>query len=263
MTQIPILLYHQITDHRDADDPFHLSVSPEKFKQQMQHLADKGYRCVSLKDALAQKAAKTDQRKTFAVTFDDGYLDNYAVAYPILKELGFVATIFTITDFIGRSLSWPGARQVSFMNWSQMREMAADGFDFGAHTQTHPNLPDITAQDALREIEFSKHILEDGLKQPVTHFAYPGGHQTAEIQQFVRNTGFSAGLGVDVGDTDPFNVWRIQINGSDSMALFRLKTCGYFEQLKRFRKSSNLAHTVTQVAGSLLNGRSTTISKNT
>ncbi|MFK7804139.1 MAG: polysaccharide deacetylase family protein [Anaerolineae bacterium] len=253
MTKTPILLYHQITAERDADDPFRLSVSPQNFEQQMSYLAKKNYRCVSLTEALRLRAEGADGRKTFAITFDDGYLDNYEVAFPILKKHGFFCTIFIVTEFVGRTLAWPGLREVSFMTWDQMSEMLPSSNEFGAHTATHPNLHEISVAEAEQEIRESKEILEQALSRPILHLAYPGGHHSPEIREIMRRAGFAEGLGVDIGPDQLYNRWRVQINGDDSLSLFRLKASGYFEMLKKIRQSSGVAHRVTQAVGGALN----------
>ena len=249
----PILLYHQITDAFDADDPFQLSVTPQSFEAQMYFLAKNGYRCLSLGEALEQRASGQKANKTFAITFDDGYLDNYQTALPILQKYGFTATIFVITDFIGRSVCWPGTREVRFCSWDQLHDLTAHGIELGGHTITHPNLHEIDSAEAKHEIGESKRLLEDGLNRPVPFFAYPGGHQTAGIQQMVEAEGYAAGLGVDIGPDRLFNTWRVQITRNDSLSLFRLKVSGRFEQLKKIRHSSKLTHHLTQFAGGVIN----------
>ncbi len=249
----PILLYHQITAEQDHDDPFALSVTPENFEAQMRYLADNNYRCLSLKEAIARRSGQKDSGKTFALTFDDGYADNYEIAFPILKKFGFKATIFVVSGFVGRSLCWPGEREVAFCTWEQLDEMWSYGIEMGGHTSSHPNLPELSLAEAEFEIRDSKSMLEKHLKRPVLHFAYPGGHQTPHIQDITMATGYEAGLGVDIGPNSQFNTWRVQITGNDSLALFRLKVSGRFEQLKRIRHSSKMAHQVTQLAGNVLN----------
>ncbi|MEM8862001.1 MAG: polysaccharide deacetylase family protein [Chloroflexota bacterium] len=253
MTTPTILLYHQITSRVDPDDPFCLSVTPENFAAQMSFLAENGYTCVSLTEAVKLRQNGRNPRKTFAITFDDGYLDNFEVAFPIMQQHGFTATIFTITDFVGRTVQWPHQQEVPFMTWDQMQTMTNEGFSFGAHTQSHPNLHEISLADAEYEICMSKQILEQHLERPIEFLAYPGGHQNQVVQELTQSAGFTAGMGVDIGPDSPYNIWRVQINGTDSLTLFRLKLSGYFERLKQFRQSSKVAHAITQTAGSVLN----------
>lgn len=249
----PILLYHQITDDPDPDDPFRLAVTPARFERQMTDLAQRGYRCVSLAEAFAKRRSGERALKTVAITFDDGYADNYEAAFPVLRRLGFTATIFVVSGFIGRTPRWPHNTRHAFLTWDQLRDMAENGIAFGAHTVTHPNLPEIDREAAAEEIAQSRRVLAEGLNRPIRFFAYPGGHQTPDLQQLVQDAGFDGACGVDIGPDTPFNTWRVQINSDDSLALFRLKTSGYFEQLKRVRQRSRLAHWATQTAGHLLN----------
>ena len=87
-----ILAYHSISKNRtDA-----LSVSASEFDRQLKWLKNKNYKIVSIEDAV-----KIKNQKSAVITFDDGYRDNYEIAFPILKKYGFNATIFLATDFVG------------------------------------------------------------------------------------------------------------------------------------------------------------------
>lgn len=250
----PILLYHNLAICEPTDDIFRLSVAPEKFAQQMAYLHQHDYQCLSLEELWQyRQTGRSVPKKSFAITFDDGYEDNYTVAYPILKRYGFTATIFIVTSFVGRSVKWPGEQMARFLDWDQIREMSDYGITFGGHTLQHVNLPDISIEQATQEICQSKQILESHLDRAVKFFAYPGGHQNEQLQQVVKDCGYLGACGVDIGASTYFNSWRVQLNTDDSIRLFQLKVSGWFEWLKQIRQRSKALWWVTQMAGKGLN----------
>jgi peptidoglycan/xylan/chitin deacetylase (PgdA/CDA1 family) len=101
-----ILYYHGVTTDRAAAD-IGISVSAANFEQQMRHLVER-YTVVPLEQLLdGWMSGRQPNPREVAVTFDDGYRDNYDNAYPILMKYRVPATIFLTTGFIGSSsLLW-------------------------------------------------------------------------------------------------------------------------------------------------------------
>jgi peptidoglycan/xylan/chitin deacetylase (PgdA/CDA1 family) len=102
---LPVLAYHRIYDLDDEDqfpfDPELVSASVEEFRWQMVHLR-RHYNPITFAEFLdAAKSGKRLPPRPVIVTFDDGFEDNYRLAFPILRELGVPATIFLATEYIG------------------------------------------------------------------------------------------------------------------------------------------------------------------
>jgi len=196
-----VLIYHKINDHPDNL----LSVSTVLFRRQMEYLAS---RCnvVPLSEIAANvTAGRKFLPRTVAISFDDGYLDNYTNALPILAELNLPATIFIPAGRIGGGniLDHDQAFNRDFnplLDWNQVIEMNqinkqtmevaespeddATGneserrhcrIEFGGHTVNHTVLESVGDETAVVEINDSKRIIDSRLGQDTTLFAYPVG----------------------------------------------------------------------------------------
>lgn len=214
---IPVLNYHQIND-RDKNA---LTVTSSQFAAQMDYLKAAGYHTITateLADALERGAPLPP--KPVLLTFDDGYLDNYTVAYPILKERGMKAAIFLITDYVGR---YP-----NYLTWEQAREMQKNGIEFGSHTLNHVDLTQCaSAAEVRRQLVNSKSALEWRLERPIEFLAYPCGQRNEMIIAQLKDTGYRAAFTVELGfdflGDNPYELHRIPIFGGNSHTLFRFK----------------------------------------
>ncbi|HWR40058.1 MAG TPA: polysaccharide deacetylase family protein [Patescibacteria group bacterium] len=184
---VPILAYHKV-DHLNHS----LSLPPEEFSRQLQYLWENGYRSITPDQLTAYfQYGRPLPEKPVMITFDDGYLDNYVNAYPILKKYGFTATIFIITDMI--------ERDPRFMKWDQIREMQADHFIFGSHSVTHTPLNQLTLEQLKRELTNSADEMEKQLGQRPRYFAYPTGDYSANIGNQVKQAGYRAAFTIRFG----------------------------------------------------------------
>ncbi len=182
---IPVLTYHSIDDSGSV-----VSVSPHKFKEQMDYLKKKGYRTISpdeIVESIEKKRGLTD--KTILITFDDGYKNNYTDAFPILRENGFTAIVFLTTEHCERNNDWDGQHPsipvLPMLSWDEIREMDQYGIEFGAHTQTHCRLAEVNIDRARSELTGSKKEIEEKLGKPVSFFAYPFGSFNEEVREAV------------------------------------------------------------------------------
>jgi peptidoglycan/xylan/chitin deacetylase (PgdA/CDA1 family) len=194
MQHIPILAYHRLVDDVPVDDYYHNCLRRELFVEQMQALAEAGYRTIPLETAALLMRHRTPPGKVVALTFDDGYVDTFDVAAPILRELGFTATVFVVAGLVGRRSLWDVGKccTAPLMDWEQIRQLVAWGFSIGSHTVTHPELSQLSPADARYEIEHSRHILEERLGQPIPIFCYPFGEWNETTYRLVRDAGYRA-----------------------------------------------------------------------
>lgn len=215
-----ILCYHRVNDEKKD----YLSVPVAQFRAQMKFLSEQGYHTVSLSELLAGKV----DDKSVVITFDDGYLDNYEQAFPVMREYGFKGTIFLIAQKIGED---------SFLKLSQIEEMGKANFEFGSHTLSHPRLITLTREQKLHELGDSKFVLEKLLGRPCDTFCYPFGQYDSETVNLVRGVGYQAACsnlpGVNAGVPDPYLLQRTEIAGHDAVRDFELKMAGAYDLLHK------------------------------
>ncbi len=176
---IPVLMYHSI-DY-EKDNP--LRIPKEQFRGQMKYLKDNGYTTLTLNELYSffeNNMPVPD--KSVALVFDDGYADNYINAFPIIKEFGFKATVFVITDTVDKS----GA----YLNSTQLKEMDAYGFDVESHTLDHEELNKQSYAKQLNELKESKLFLEKLLNKQVNYLAYPVGKYNKETIKAAKEAGY-------------------------------------------------------------------------
>ena len=167
VTGLRILAYHR-TQNEETDS---LTVSPARFEEQMQYLADHR-QVISISDAVALlQADGADNRgleDKAVITFDDGYLCNYQYALPVLHKMGLPAIIYFVVGKIASG-------DEEFMSWDQVREIQRMGFEIGSHTINHLKLTTLSPTEAEAECAGSFQALDDGLGTSKRHFCYPHG----------------------------------------------------------------------------------------
>jgi len=229
LADTPILAYHQITKDDSPKDPSGFAVSVRQFERQMRYLHDHGYCCVPLMELLRPSRNKPSRRKrTFALTFDDGYEDFLTQAYPVLRRYGFTATVFLVTDRVGAQSDWEGEMGTPLLTWEQVQALHEDGISFGSHSCTHPWLTRLSNEQLGHELIASKERMEAELGQEIPLLAYPYGESNSEIQRMAMAAGYRAACGMDRGRRGRFNLWRCLCHTDDSLLTFILKLTRWY-----------------------------------
>lgn len=131
--------------------------------------------------------------KVVGITFDDGYLNNLVHAAPVLKQVGFSATCYVVSQLLGKTNVWDvesGIEQTPLMNVSQLRQWQALGNEVGAHTRNHARLLQLNSALARDEIVGCKSELESLLGVPVNHFCYPYGEYNSDHVTIGQEAGY-------------------------------------------------------------------------
>jgi len=232
-----VLMYHMIRD-RIPDAKFNgLRVSPEMFDRQLKYLSEKGWTFHTITELheLAEKGLLAE--KSVAITFDDGYEDNFINAFPIIKKYNAKATIYLVVDRHDRD--WSGKRKEKNqgaglllepkLSDDQVKEMLASGvIEIGSHTLTHDNLMSLDSLNKRKEIHDSRSKIRSDFNIDCKAFCYPFGLYGAEDVALVKEAGYTTATtvsaGIDCGLTEhPYELSRITISGKDSFYAFYQK----------------------------------------
>lgn len=239
---VRILCYHRVDDAPDE-----LAVHPRAFREQMEIVVASGAVPTALDDALDRLDAGETARSV-CITFDDAYYDNLENALPVLEDLGIPATIFVPSAIVdGTAAMYWYRNQPRLLSWDELQGLCRDGFiSVGAHSRTHPALPNVSDEQAWDEIAGSKRDIEERTGCAATTFAYPGGIYGGRELHMVREAGFRAGLTCDPGANGPEHrreaLRRAIIDRRDSRGVFEAKLLGALDKpwsLSRFRRDRN------------------------
>jgi peptidoglycan/xylan/chitin deacetylase (PgdA/CDA1 family) len=229
--RIIILMYHMISASTVTTTKIY-DVTAEKFRGQMEHLKNSGYTPVTPSDLCGffDGVACGLPEKPVLITFDDGYLDVYKNAAPVLAEFGFPAAAFIVSGFVGKTNCWIVDKKYSgqqLMGWQEINEIMKSGFTIGSHTATHPRLSHLVSEEAERELTGSKKMLEDRLGRRVDHFAYPYGDFNESVVSIVKKAGYRTACSTRSGfnsiNTNSFELRRLEISGHDTLSNFSIK----------------------------------------
>lgn len=211
---VPVLYYHSV----DPSEANEVIISPEKLKEELTFIKDSGYTTLTmseLNDYILNNAPIPE--KSIVITFDDGYADNYANAFPILKELDMKATIFVISNFTDKD--------GYYMTSQQIKEMSDYGIDIQSHTASHAHLNQLTYEEQLNELKTSKEKLESITEKPVISIAYPFGDYDDNTILASKEAGYSLSFNTNRGLSDrtdnPLSLNRIYVSSLYSIEQFK------------------------------------------
>jgi len=190
---VPVLMYHYVADEPPPKGPYAdgLTVRTPDFIEELEYLAENGYETVSLADAyLAMAGLRVLPPKPVVLTFDDGGLDNYEVAFPLLERYGFTGTFFVITKTVGAE---------GQMGWEQLQEMCAAGMSVQSHSVAHPDLTGVPDERLRAELEDSRAAITRSTGEPGYVFCYPAGSYDERVIAAVRAAGYVMAVATDKG----------------------------------------------------------------
>lgn len=208
--RLRVFMYHA-TDERDGlwGIPKRLNMTPSRLEAQLRYLVRRGSTFL-----FASEVGTCETQRPVCLTFDDGYLSNHKVLFPLLKRYQAKATIF-----LSRETVFP---QAPLLGEAEICEMLQSGLvEFGAHTISHAHLPELPDKQAEAEILQSKHRVENLTGKPCTTFAYPFGQFTSRDIDILKRNGFVRAFtcerGIPDANTlarDPYRIPRIYVNGN-------------------------------------------------
>ena len=220
-----VLMYHNIGIPPKGAKLRGLYVRPRMFSFQMWYLKRAGFQVVSLdemvrfaKEDSGKFLKKSGGKRLVSLTFDDGYLDFFENAFPVLKKYGYPATVFVVSGSAGKYNGWDsdtlGVRK-TLMDWDKIKLISKEGITIGAHTVSHPRLSALSGDGIVKEVSGSKAEIEERIGKPVDFFCYPYGDFNDEAVRQVRDSGFLGAVSVNRGflykGDDPFKIKRVPV----------------------------------------------------
>ncbi len=196
---ICVLSYHHLDLSPKIKTPY--TTDSKVFIEQMKALKTAGFTFITLKqieDYIYQRIQLP--RLCVAITFDDGNLNTYTVAYPLLKKMGIPFAMFIYPTGI------MNGHKRGYVTWDELKDMAKNGVEIASHTFDHPYLTlppktvktyDQYAQWLNYELAESKKIIETKIGVSVNYIAYPFGLIDRTVYNKVRQTGYSLGFNVN------------------------------------------------------------------
>jgi peptidoglycan/xylan/chitin deacetylase (PgdA/CDA1 family) len=202
--RVPVLMYHYVDAVPVSGGPYadDLTVRTKAFEAEMRLLKTRGYHTVSLMDVYRALAGqKRLPGKPVVLTFDDGYEDNYTVAFPILRRYRLAGTFFIITRNVGKR---------GFMTWQQLREMRAQGMSIQSHTVSHPELPEVSTARLKTELAQSRDAIASNLGYVPRVLSYPSGKYDAKVEAEAATAGYRVAVTTHFGKrVDPAAIMAV------------------------------------------------------
>jgi peptidoglycan/xylan/chitin deacetylase (PgdA/CDA1 family) len=211
----PILLYHHIADS-PTDSRYY--VSPDKFEAQIKLLKEWGYQTIPLSLLVEAITNGTElPPRPVIITFDDGNIDVYTNAFPIMQQFGFTGVLYIISNYLQAD---------GYISAGQLQEMAAADWEVGSHSMNHDYLTKIRKDRLYAEVVQSRHDLEEALGVPVKSFAYPYGLFNDAAVDYVHFARYESAVGLgytaEQGPGNLFNLQRREIKGEYDLKTFTL-----------------------------------------
>ena len=227
-----ILMYHMVSRQKPKARFNKLRVDPAEFERQLRWLRDDGWKFVFLSEV-----ERSAPRKSVVLTFDDGYRDNLLLADPIIEKYGAKATLYLVVDRHNRD--WSQSKKLHHSDGELMNEpklldedvqrmLASGRWELGAHTISHANLGTLSEEDRTREIDGSKHALQEYFRTEVRSFAYPFGLFDRDDIMAVEKAGYSTAVTTNQGISqdivqERLQLRRVKVSGHDGLLSFRLR----------------------------------------
>ncbi len=247
-----ILMYHHVAPpeavplYQAPNEGWGFRHSPEGFERQLVEVRRRGYRYVPLVEMVEGiRKEGAEDPKAVVITFDDGWVDNYQFALPVLKRLSIPATFFVTSAHLGQ-----GTHDEKRMSVAQLTELLDAGMSIGGHSRTHPTLTRLPLEQAREEIAGCKQDLEQTLGVPVRFFAYPGGAFNRDVVRLTQAAGYTAAcsvLGPARNDTSAlFWLYRDLLTEPMNTWGDRYRLCPLARRLLSFRTTRRLKHQLEQ-----------------
>ncbi|CAM4158729.1 polysaccharide deacetylase family protein [Kerstersia similis] len=239
---VPVLMHHHV-----SPSPGMITVAPDIFEDQLAWLARDGWTSLSAAQFSGFLAGQAVPEKSVLITFDDGYLDNWVYAHPLLQRYGMRAVLFQVTGWthdgpvrpcLGSGGSLPetpehraceamieaGQSDAVIARWSELQAMVAAGtFEIHSHTHTHTRwdkrglAPDERRARLREDLLLSRADMDRHLGGATSHLCWPQGYFDPDYVEVARECGFdhlytTHAFGRNLPHGDPLHIYRFAIS---------------------------------------------------
>lgn len=188
-SEFPVLMYHNVTfDTTLVESDPDVHITPDTLDEHFKYLKLYGYNPISLKEYFSYRQNGTAlPENPVIITFDDGYISNYEVAYPLLKKYNYKAVIFVITSRMGDyNVRFP------HFSWEEAREMEKSGLvEIESHSHTHPDFSLLNFLQTVLEMRLARYSIETNLNKKCRFFAYPYGKMNFSSSDIAKAAGYN------------------------------------------------------------------------
>ncbi|NUS14918.1 MAG: polysaccharide deacetylase family protein [Streptomyces sp.] len=218
-----VAMYHSVSDC--PDDPYNVTVTPERLGRQLAWLTRRGVRGVSMRELLAARA-RGAERGLVGLTFDDGFADFASTALPVLHRWGCTATVFVLPGRLGGENGWePDGPRKPLLDTDGIRRVAAAGMEVASHGLTHLDLTKATDEVLTSEVADSRRLLAEMTGRDVEGFCYPYGYMDERVAAAVRRAGYRYACAISPGPAGcgDFALPRMHLGRADTAPRLELK----------------------------------------
>ena len=245
--EVLVVMYHRVINKSENEGIHGTYIYENIFREHMKYLKDNNFSVITFEDLnnIGWRNRFDKNKKYIIITFDDGYVDNYELAFPILKEFNFKATIFLMGEstYNEWDVKADGEKSFPLMSVEMIKEMQDYGIEFGAHTFNHPKLNKLSNDEIKHQIVDVKKPLEEKIGREIITFAYPYGILNDYAKKMVEEAGYTFGVATDSGSVclsdDLYQIRRIAIFPNTNLFSFKRKVKGNYNFIKIKRENKN------------------------
>lgn len=229
--RIPVLMYHRVGEPDHLGDIY--CVRPVNFAAHMAALARANWRAVCIEDFDAwRRGEKSLPENSFVLTFDDGFAGVHDFAAPVLKNLGWPATVFLVAGKLGGQSDWrvttrEPMRPHTLMNVAQLHSLSAQGFSLHSHSLLHRDLTTLEAPTLEQDLCDSRALIAEITGHAPSYLAYPYGRHSEAVRNAAQRVGFTLAFSVESGfnrpGESPYQIRRLDVFGNDTPAMLLRK----------------------------------------
>ena len=230
LSGLPILMYHKVAERKPEVDLYRLTVSVPDLRRQFEFMTRNGYTPISFEDL---RDPNNLPDKPVIITFDDAYADTCELAYPLLREFNFKATVFLPVAYIGGENSWDHEHD-RIVDFETIKKISGHLVEFGLHSYHHENFEFKSAKEIETDLTRCLEVLEKENCPFIRAFAYPFGRLPRDTKTrkamkdiFKQNKiDFAVRIGSRINSfplKDPYELKRTGISSADTFYEFKIK----------------------------------------